>query len=453
MVRDHREDSGLMRDLREGLAALSHQDPTLLACLARERMRQIRSLSMVASSSTADPSVLICAGAAIANLTTEGYPGARFHGGCGVADDIERLAIERAKTAFGAEYANVQPHSCTTANQAVMFSLLRAGDAILGLNLSAGGHLTHGARAACSGKFFNAIGYGLNEHGLIDYASVRALARDHRPKMIICGASAYPREIHFERFREIADEIGAVLLADVSHIAGLIVAGEHPSPIDIAHITTTSTYKQLFGPRGGLILMGRDRKSVAPSGRGTLEEVIQKAVFPFFQGTPDLATVAAKARALHFLTTPQFKDCGRRIVRNAKALAQGLMEKGYEILTGGTDNHMVLISLCNRGLTGKVAESALEECGIIVNKNVIGGDRRSPLICSGIRLGTNTLAYRMMGEPEMHTCVRLVDKVLSSLEPRGDADYSLSPSVRNAVLDEVSSLCDAFPIPGYSSVL
>lgn len=443
--------SVLMRDARNGLYALAEQDPELIALIARERMRQVSTLSMVASSSVADPSVLTCAGAAIANLTTEGYPGARLHGGCSVADEVESLAIQRAKCAFKAAYANVQPHSCSTANQAIMFSLLQPGDTILGLDLKAGGHLTHGAKVSSSGKYFNAIAYGLDGHGLIDYSAVRHLAERHRPKMIICGASAYPREIRFDVFRDVADSVGAILLADVSHIAGLIVAGVHANPIDVAHITTTSTYKQLFGPRGGLILMGRDRTTLAPSGRATLEQTLQKAIFPFAQGTPDLAAVAAKARALQVAMAPEFSTLATAIVRNARLLARALLDRGYDVLTGGTDNHIVLVSLCSKGVTGVIAERALEECGIILNRNLIPGDRRAAVVCSGIRLGTNTLAYRGMGEPQVDRCVALIDQVLRSLAITSETDYELSAELKAHIRGEVSLLCDEFPLAGYGS--
>jgi glycine hydroxymethyltransferase len=441
----------LADDMRAGLLTLSSRDPELYSHLTEEHLRQLGTLSMVASASVADPSVLVCAGSAIANLTTEGYPGGRFHGGCGVADKIERLAIERAKLAFNAEYANVQPHSCSTANQAVMFALLQAGDTILGLDLKAGGHLTHGSKASCSGKYFHSVAYGLDDHGLIDYASVRQLAQQHRPKLIICGASAYPREIRFDVFRDIADSVGALLLADISHIAGLVVAGLHPSPIDTAHVTTTSTYKQLYGPRGGLILLGRERGRICDSRGITLEEAIQRGVFPFFQGTPDLAAIAAKARALHQSTTPEFVNLARRIVENAKALAEALVMHGYDVLTGGTDNHIVLLSLLDKGITGTIAERALDECGVIVNKNMIDGDTRSSSVCSGLRFGTNTLACRGMGVAQMRQCVHFINHALTSLKIKSDREYELPAAVREVVSREVASLCRAFPLPGYST--
>jgi len=291
-----------------GFERLRTQDAELHDLLEREHLRQSSVLSMVAASSTADPSVIACTGTATMNVTTEGYPGARLHAGCQVVDDIERLAIERAKAAFRARYANVQPHSGTSANMIVLFGLLKAGDTLMGLDVNSGGNFTHGSKASVSGQHFRAIPYGLNSEGWIDYDQARALAREHEPKLIVCGASSYPRVIDFARFREIADEVGAYLLADISHIAGLVAAGQHPSPVDHAHFTTTSTYKQLYGPRGGLILIGRDMDTTAPDGETKLPDMIQRAVFPYLQGTPILSAVAAKARALAMVVTPEFRE-------------------------------------------------------------------------------------------------------------------------------------------------
>lgn len=435
--------------VRQGIGLLYDEDPDLYNALDREYRRQTSSLVMVAAASTADPSVLICEGLVAGNTTTEGYPGSRFHAGAAVIDDIECMAIERARSAFKAQYANVQPHSGTTANQIVMFSLLKPGDRILGLELDSGGHLTHGARASVSGQWFEAIGYRVGADGYLDYDEVRRLARQVRPKLIISGASAYPRVIDFELFRRIADEVGAYLLADISHIAGLVVAGVHPSPIDWAHFTTTSTYKQLFGPRGGLILIGRDSSAGAPDGRTNLAELIQKGVFPFFQGTPNLSALAAKARALAFIQGPHFKSMAQRIVANARVLAGCLAERGYRLLTGGTDNHMILIDISSRGLTGLIAERALEECGMIVNKNRIPGDQKPASITSGLRIGTNSLALRGMGPEEMPLCAELIDQVLSSVEPLGDRDFRLDETKKMSVRSGVESACEQFPIPRY----
>lgn len=437
-----------------GVERLHNDDPALFELLTKEYQRQSGVLAMIASSSMADPSVLACEGMVAGNVTTEGYPGARFHAGCAVVDEIENLACERAKTAFGAKYANVQPHSGSSANQVVMFSLLKPGDTIMGLELDSGGHLTHGSKASVSGRYFNAIGYGLTPEGLIDYDGVRALALKHRPRLIITGASAYPRIIDFAKFREIADETGAYLLADISHIAGLIVAGEHPNPIDHAHFTTTSTYKQLFGPRGGLILMGRDFDAPAPDGKKTdgkktLADFVQKSLFPYFQGTPNLSGVAAKARALAMVTTPEFRVLARRIVENARSLAANLGASGHRIITGGTDNHIVMVDVFQRGVTGVVAEKALEECNIIVNKNKIQGDKMAAHVTSGIRVGTNTLAFRGFGPDEMKRCADLLHQVLCGVTVSGLTSYELNPTLAAQVRAEVAALCHAFPLPHY----
>lgn len=434
---------------RTGVERLRDDDPVLYGLLRREQGRQQQTLMMVAAGSVADPSVLACGGSAALNTTTEGYPGARYHAGCEVVDEIERLAAARARAAFGATYANVQPHSGTSANQVVMFGLLHPGDTVLGLDLDAGGHLSHGARASVSSRYFRALAYGVDADGRIDYDGARQLALQHRPRLIVCGASAYPRTIDFARFRRIADEAGSLLLADISHIAGLVAAGEHPSPIDHAHFTTTSTYKQLYGPRGGVILMGRDHDTAAPGGRGTLSDLIQRAVFPFFQGTPDLATVAAKARALERVAAPEFRILARRITAGARALAASLSDRGYRVVTGGTDNHIVLVDVLQRGITGFVAERALEECGIVVNKNRLPGDAKSALVTSGIRLGTNALALRGMGPAEMPGCAYLLDEVLCGLTVLGDRAYELDPGVRERVRARVRELCERWPLPHY----
>jgi glycine hydroxymethyltransferase len=440
--------------LMEGERRLRQNDPELYSLLDREVSRQGRVLAMVAASSTADPSVLVCEGSAVTNVTTEGYPGRRYHAGCEVVDGIERLAIQRACAAFGAEYANVQPHSGSSANCVVLFSLLRPGDTILGLELEAGGHLTHGAPASVSGQYFRAVSYGLNEAGRIDYDQAQRLAEEHRPRLIICGASAYPRTIDFARFREIADSVGAYLLADVSHISGLIVGGQHPSPIEHAHFTTTSTYKQLCGPRGGLILMGRDHDSPAPDGRGTLAESIQRAVFPYFQGTPNLSAIAAKARALALATTDEFRAMATLIVSDAEALARALERRTFDLVTGGTDNHIVLLDvLSSVGLTGTVAERALEECGVIVNKNKIPGDRKSALVTSGMRLGTNSLAIRGMRPEQMEECAQLITDILGAVEPVDDRAYKLSRETAVGFRQRAEALCDRFPISGYPGVI
>jgi glycine hydroxymethyltransferase len=448
-IESRRTMASLSQFLQQGSQLLAQEDPVLYELIEREQHRQANVLAMIASSSLADPSVLVCEGTAVTNVTVEGYPGRRFHAGCEVVDQIEQLAIARAQAAFGARYANVQPHSGTTANQIVMFSLLQPGDTILGLDLKSGGHLSHGSRAAVSGNYFNAVSYDVDDSGLIDYGRVEALAHRHQPNLIICGSSAYPRVIDFARFRQIADAVGAYLLADISHIAGLVVAGEHPSPVDHAHFTTTSTYKQLYGPRGGLILLGRDHDTLSSDGKRTLSQLMQRAVFPFFQRTPNLSAITAKARALARVTSPEFKRLARAIVANAQTVAADLTDKGYRVITGGTDNHLVLLDVLSRGITGVVAERALEACNIIVNKNSIPGDTKSPLVTSGIRLGTNSLALRDMKAAEMRECVDLIHTVLSSVQPRDDNQYALSPDVEQTVQNGVRALCERFPIPRY----
>lgn len=432
------------------VSLLAEADPVLYKLLSTEMKRQNETLMMVAAASGAHPSVLACEGSALMNVTAEGYPGARFFAGCAIADEIERLAIARAKAAFGARYANVQPHSGNSANLCVIMAVLSPRDTLLGLDLNSGGHLSHGSAASAVGRHFNCIAYGLDQEGLIDLGQVYDLAQRYRPKLIVCGASTYARTIDFKRFREIADSVGAFLLADISHISGLVAAGEHPSSIDHAHFTTTSTYKQLFGPRGGLILMGRDADGPSPSGKGTLAEFVQRAVFPSGQSTPNLAAIAAKARALDMVVTDAFRQLARLIVLDAKALAKELLFRGYRVLTGGTDNHMVILDIRDSGLTGVAAERALEDCGIVVNRNRIPGDSRPARIASGLRLGTNTLALRGMAEREMVHCGELLNTVLRSTTAVADEDYKLEPSAQKKVSMAVRELCRRFPLPGYS---
>ncbi len=434
-----------------GFELLEKKDPTLFNLLERENSRQNEVLAMVAASSVADPSVLVCEGTATVNVTTEGYPGARFHAGCEVVDEIENLAISRAKNAFNAQYANVQPHSGSSANGVLLFSLMSPGDTLLGLDLDCGGHLTHGSGASVTGRYFNAVSYGLTAQGYIDYDQVRDQAIKHKPKVIISGASAYPRTIDFKRFREIADEVGAYLIADVSHIAGLIVAGSHPSPIDHAHFTTTSTYKQLYGPRGGLILMGKDFSSLAEDGKTKLATKVQRGVFPFFQGTPNLAAIAAKARAFDYVSTNEFKELGQRIVSNAKTLAEYFVNQNYQVLTGGTDNHIVLMNILeSKGMTGVIAEQALESCNIIVNKNRIYADEKSAMVTSGVRLGSNSLALRGMGPEQMSLCAGFMDEVLSSVKVINDKEYKIDIKVQKNISKQIKELCQKYPLPGYS---
>ncbi|MFP2899779.1 serine hydroxymethyltransferase [Corallococcus sp. 4LFB] len=438
--------------MRSGTELLAEEDPALFALLEGEYERQQDTLVMVASCSIADPSVLACQGSVAVNVTAEGYPGKRYHAGCERIDGIEQLAIDRAKAAFGAQYANTQPHSATSANYIVMSHLLSPGDTILGMGLRAGGHLTHGSKVSMSGQYFRSVHYGVDENGFIDYEQAARMAREFKPRLIICGATAYSRVVDFRRFREIADEVNAYLLADISHIAGLVITGLHPNPIDHAHFTTTCTHKQLYGPRGGLILLGRDHEAMGPDGKHTLTDLMRRAVFPYFQGAPIINAMAAKARALAVAVTPGFKATAERIVEDARALAQALQERGYRIISGGTDNHIVLVDVAARGLTGILAEQALEACGIIVNKNSIPGDKNPAEIASGVRLGTNTLAGRGYGPREMELCADLFHRVLSGIEVLGPREYSLNPTLQAGVRAEVRALSRRFPLPRYAAV-
>jgi glycine hydroxymethyltransferase len=431
-------------------AMLRGDDPQLATLLRNEYIRQNNTLTMVAAAGLMDPSVMACMGSVVGNITTEGYPGSRFHGGAVIADQVERLAIARAQALFGAQYANVQPHSGTSANLAVMAALLLPGDTILGLDIRAGGHLSHGAGASVTGRYYKTIAYGLDDRGLIDYEQVLHLAQIYRPKLIVCGASAYPRYIDFARFRAIADAVEALLLADVSHIAGLIAAGQHPSPINHAHITTTSTYKQLNGPRGGLILMGRDAADPAPSSRESLSQVLQRGVFPLCQGTPNFSAIAAKARALDTASLPDFRVLAARTVENARVLATELMRRGYSVVTDGTDTHMVLLDLRPTGLTGVAVERALEHCGIITNRNAVPGDRQPPAVASGLRLGTNVLSSRGFAADEMLKCADVIDAVIRAMSPAPGEGYQVAHETRDRIGREVRKLCQKFPLPGYA---
>jgi glycine hydroxymethyltransferase len=437
----------LSRFASRAVQELAAEDQQLCELLSREHRRQRETLMMVAASSIEAPSVLACSGSSLSNLTVEGYPGARYHAGAQVADDIERLAIARACAAFGASAANVQPHSGSSANLAVLTSLLDPGQTILGLSLDSGGHLTHGSRASITGRYFRSIGYHLDPQGNIDYDELAALAREHRPQVIIAGASAYPRQLDFERFRTVADSVGAYLMADISHIAGLVVAGLHPSPIDHAHVSTTSTYKQLYGPRGGLILLGRDHDTPGPDGRTPLHSLMNRAVFPHSQGTPDLGNVAAKARALDLVSGAPFRAMMRLLVDGAQAIATRLSAHGLDLVTGGTDTHLVLVDLASTGLTGDIVEQSLERCGIVINRNRVPGDTTPARVTRGIRIGTNTLAARRMPPEVAASCADLVAFVIDDLRRHGRD--SLSEETFEQVRASVSQLCKRYPLPGY----
>jgi glycine hydroxymethyltransferase len=431
------------------LHAMELGDPALYGLLDDELHRQRETLALVASCSPVTPAALLAEGSFFANVTAEGYPGRRFHAGCVNVDKVEELAVERAKQAFGARYANVQPHSASTANQVVMNSLLKPGDPILGLDLDAGGHLSHGAKVNLSGKIFEAHSYGLGADGLIDYEEVRAQALAHRPKLIIAGTTAYPRTLDWAAFRAIADEVGAYLLADITHIAGLVVAGLHPSPLPHAHVVTTCTHKQLYGPRGGLIMLGDSADMVLPSGR-TLQQTLNSGLFPLIQGAPVVNSIAAKAYALGAATTPEFTARIHRVRDLAAALAEQLVARGVRVISGGTDNHIVVADvLTSYGVTGVNAEKALEQCGVLVNKNRIVGDAHSAFVTSGVRFGSNSMAARGFDEADVAEVAELVHEVLTALENTSHNTYALDPALRARVQERIRSICHRRPVAGY----
>jgi len=432
------------------LQALRASDPRIYDWIAAEYDRLADSLQLIAAENRCSRAVLGALGSILQNKTTEGFAGSRFHGGCHVVDQIERLAVERAKQAFGARYANVQPHSGTAANHIVFTALLDRDDVILHLALDQGGHVSHGASVSFTGRFFRAEPYNVDRRThLLDYEAIRQQALRVGPKLIVCGASAYARVIDFERFRAIADEVGAYLVADVSHVAGLIAAGAHPSPIDEAHLTTTSTYKP-GGPRGGLILMGRDYDRPVTVGSRTrpLWEQIDKTTFPGFQGTPCLNNIAAKAVFFNEVMSEEYRDRQFRIVENAKVLAQALADLGFDVLTGGTDNHMVLVDVAQfrDGLTGAVAQKALEDCGIIVNMNRLPYDPRPQAVTSGMRLGTPIVTSNGMGPQHMRLISEMVRDTLDRVRPTGDRSYQLDETFQTEMRRTVRDLCRSFPL-------
>ncbi len=406
---------------------LSESDPEIFEAISREQQRQNQGIELIASENFVSRAVLEASGSVLTNKYAEGYPGRRYYGGCEFVDVVERLAIERAKELFGAEHANVQPHSGTQANAAVYFAVLQPGDTLMGMDLSSGGHLTHGHPLSYSGRDFNVVAYGVDrETERLDYDAVAEVAREHRPKLIVCGASAYSRVIDFARFRQIADDAGALLMADIAHISGLVAAGLHPSPVPHCDFVTTTTHKTLRGPRSGMILCSKRFK-----------KEINRAVFPGMQGGPLMHIVAAKAVAFREALTVEFKVYQQQIVTNARRLAAALSDLGYRIVSGGTDNHVFLIDVAASGLTGKVAEEALDRAAITANKNTIPFDQNPPLVASGLRIGTPAVTTRGMGETEMATIASLIDEVLRSPE---------SEPKLAAVRDRVRRLCDDFPL-------
>jgi len=407
--------------------SLAATDPAIHAALADERRRQNEGLELIASENFTSRAVLEATGSVATNKYAEGYPGRRYYGGCEVVDRIETLAIERAKALFGAEHANVQPHSGTSANMAVYFALLRPGDTLLGMDLSCGGHLTHGHRLSYSGRDFKVAAYGVDRATeRIDYDEVERLALEHRPKLIVCGASAYSRTIDFARFREIADRAGALLMADIAHIAGLVATGLHPSPVPHCHVVTTTTHKTLRGPRGGLVLC-----------RAELAKEIDRAVFPGVQGGPLMHVIAAKAVALGEAAAPEFQAYQGRIVANTARLAAALAGAGFRIVSGGTDNHLFLMDVASKGLTGKLAEGALDRAAVTVNKNTIPFDANPPMVASGIRIGTAAVTTRGMGEAEMDAIGALIAQVLAAPDDE---------KVGAAVRERVRELAHRFPL-------
>jgi len=402
-------------------------DPEVAEAIQRELERQRSHLELIASENFTSPAVLAAQGCVMTNKYAEGLPGRRYYGGCEYVDVVERLAIERVKQLFGAEHANVQPHAGAPANTAVYFAVLEPGDTILGMDLSHGGHLTHGHPLNFSGRYFRVVRYGVSrETETIDYDNLERLAKEHRPKLIVAGASAYPRVIDFARLRQICDQVGCYLMVDIAHIAGLIAADCHPNPVPYAEFVTTTTHKTLRGPRGGVIMCQR-----------RFAKEIDRAVFPGLQGGPLMHVIAAKAVAFKEAMTPEFRAYQRQVVKNAQALAQTLMEEGFRLVSGGTDNHLMLVDLRNQDLTGKEAETALDKVGITVNKNAIPFDPRPPAVTSGIRIGTPAVTTRGMKENEMRIIGKLIARVLKS--PQDEA-------VLEEVRSRVRELVEAFPL-------
>jgi glycine hydroxymethyltransferase len=437
--------------------ALKEQDEQIYELITKEYERLRNTIQLVAAENRCSRAVLAALGSVIQNKTAEGFAGARLHGGCEVIDELERLAVDRVKQAFDAEYANVQPHSGTSANQIVLTAVLERGDKLLSMGLDHGGHFSHGAKASFTSKFFNVQNYYVDKSSfLLDYQSIRQQAHKFRPKLIICGASVYSRTIDFKRFREIADEVGAYLLADISHVSGLVIAGAHPSPVDYAHFTTTSTYK-MGGPRGGLILMGRDydRRAKLSGKEAPLYEHIDRATFPGAQGTPYLNNVAAKAVFFKETLSAEYKARQFKIVENARALAGNLVRLGYDVLTGGTDSHMVLVDVGNfrDRLTGLIAQKALEKCGIIVDMIRLPYDKKGITPVSsvedrngGIRLGTPIVTKSGMGRQEMNSISKLMDTVLRGVEIRSGSEYNIKESLVKQTTGQVKDLCSRFPM-------
>ncbi len=424
--------------------SLPDVDPDVYTSIQNETLRQGNTLELIASENFVSKAVLEAAGGVMTNKYAEGYPGRRYYGGCDWVDVAEDLARDRAKELFGCDYANVQPHSGSQANMAVYFTFLQPGDTLMGLDLAHGGHLTHGSPVNFSGKLFNIVSYQVDKKsGRVDFDEVLRLAKESNPKLIVCGGSAYPRFIEFEQFREVADEVGAYLMSDIAHPAGLVAAGIHPSPMEFCDVVTSTTHKTLRGPRGGLILMGKDWENpwgvVAPkSGRTKMvSELLDSTVMPGIQGGPLMHVIAAKAVAFGEALQPEFKEYCQKVVDNAQAMADALLELNYDLVSGGTDTHVILVDLTKREISGKAAENALEKAGITVNKNMVPFDQKSPFVTSGIRVGTPAVTTRGMGIDEMKGIANMIDRVISSHE---------NEELITQVKGEVSELCSRFPL-------
>ena len=423
---------------------LENSDPELFHILEREAVREESTLELIASENFTSEAVMEMAGGVMTNKYAEGYPGKRYYGGCEVVDEAENMARDRLKKLFDADYVNVQPHSGSQANMAVFMTFLKPGDVIMGLDLAHGGHLTHGSMVNFSGQLYNSISYHVSkETGRVDFDEIKSLALEHRPKLIICGGSAYPRFIEFEDFREVADSVGAYLMADIAHPSGLVATGVHPSPIKYCDVITSTTHKTLRGPRGGIIMMGKDFENpwgkVAPkSGRVKMvSELIDATVMPGIQGGPLMHVIAAKAVAFGEALRPEFRGYTESVVKNAKAMADEFIKLGYDLVSGGTDTHVLLIDLTNKNITGKHAENILGKTGITLNKNMVPFDVKSPFVTSGIRVGTPAITTRGMGESEMRQVVKWMDKAMS--DPDNEKLFS-------NILLEVNDLCSNFPI-------
>ena len=408
--------------------SINGYDPELWSAIENESRRQEEHIELIASENYASPRVLEAQGSVLTNKYAEGYPGKRYYGGCEFVDIAENLAIERVKQLYGADYANVQPHSGSQANAAVYMALLEPGDTVLGMSLAHGGHLTHGAKVNFSGKIYHAVQYGIDDQGLLDYEEIERLAREHKPKMIVAGFSAYSRVMDWARFRAIADQVGAYLMVDMAHVSGLIAAGVYPNPVPHAHVVTSTTHKTLRGPRGGIILAKSNPE---------LEKKFQSLVFPGTQGGPAMHVIAGKAVAFKEALEPGFRTYQEQVIANARTMASTLMERGYSIVSGGTDNHLFLLSLVAKGMTGKAADAALGRANITVNKNAVPNDPQSPFVTSGIRIGTAALTTRGFTESESHELAGWIADVLDDHE---------NEQVINATREKVLEICRRFPV-------